>query len=178
VNRDLARTKVAMLAADGVERAHAEGLRRGLEEVDVRVDLIGPQRGEIWAMDHLEKTATFPVDRPLRDTAAGDFDGLLIPGGPMGADHLRRDPAAVALVSDFAEAGKPIGAAGHAAWLLVESDLVRDRLVTAWPSLRTDILNAGGKWTDLGMCRDGTLLTCRGTDDLPALCKALLEAIG
>lgn len=168
---------VAMLAADGVERAHVEQLRRTLEDAGLRVDLIGPRRGEIWAMDHLDKSATFPVDRPLRDAGVDDYDCLVIPGGVAGADHLRRDPAAVALVSDFVGAGKPVAAAGHASWLLVEADLVRNRALACWPSIRTDVVNGGAMWIDDRVSVDAALLTCPRTENLPDLSRALIEAL-
>ncbi len=171
------RTKAAMLAADGVERVQTEELRRSLEDAGMRVDLIGPRRGEIWAMDDLDKSATFPIDSPLRDASARNYDCLVLPDGVVCADRLRRDPAAVALVAEFIRRGKPVAAAGHAAWLLIEADAVHERVMSAWPSLRTDIVNAGGRWAEEGVCADVGLLTCARTEDLPDLCDALEEAL-
>ncbi len=143
----------------------------------MRGDLIGLRRGEIWAVDGLDKTATFPVDRRLRDTIAGAYDALVIPGGVVSADHLRLDSDAVALVGDFASAAKPVGAVGHGSWLLVEAGLARGRTLTGWYSLRTDVTNAGGQWTDRGVHMDDGLLTCAGAEDLPTFCAKLIEAL-
>lgn len=171
------KTRVAILAADGVERTHVERVRRALEAAGIRVDLVGPRKGEVWAMDDLDRSATFPVDRPLRDATAGDFDCLVVPGGVAGVDHLRRDPAAIGLVADFGRAGKPLGAVAHAVWLLIEADLVRDRTLTSWPSIRADVVNAGGEWVDEAVSVSGSVLTCRRAEDLPDFCDALLEAL-
>jgi protease I len=167
-----------MLAADGVERAHVEGLRRAHENAGLRVELIGPRRGEIWAMDHLDKAATFPVDLPPRDARADDYGCLVIPGGVAGVDHLRRDPAAIALVSDFVAAERPVAAVAHAPWLLVEADLVRGRTLTSWPSIRTDVVNGGATWVDTDVCVDGALPSCARSENLPELSRALIEALG
>lgn len=169
--------KVAMLAADGVERRDVEELRRALEENDARIDLVALQKGEVWAVDHLDKAGTFPVDVTLRDARADRYDCLVIPGGIVAADHLRRDPAAVALVFDCAAAGKPVAAVGHASWLLIEADLVRGRTLTSWPSLRTDVVNAGGHWVDRDLSIDGPLLTCASSEQLRALTDALLRQV-
>jgi protease I len=169
--------RVAMLTADGVERRDVEVLRRSLEDADLRVDLVALQKGEVWAVDQLDKVGTFPVDVTLRDARAYRYDCLVIPGGVVAADHLRRDPAAIALVFDFATAGKPVAAAGHAPWLLIEADLVRGKTLTSWPSLRTDVVNAGGEWVDRDPSVDGPLLTCGGGKQLEALSEELLRRV-
>lgn len=171
----MADRRMAMLVADGVEREDVEGLRRRLEDAGARVDLVALHIGEVWAMDGLDKAGTFPVDVALRDARAEDYDCLLVPGGIASVDHLRRDPAAVALVYDFAEADKPIAATGHAPWLLIDADLVAGRTLASSPSLRRDVSNAGGHWVDRALCVEGNLLTGTGCERPQALSEALLQ---
>jgi protease I len=169
--------RVAFLAADGVERATLTEPRRALEAAGARVDLVAPLRGEVWAMDRLERSGTVPVDYPLVDAEPARFGALVLPGGVANVDHLRPDPDAVAFVDAFVSAGTPVGAIGHAPWLLVEADRVRGRMLAAWPSLKTDIENAGGTWTPEQIHLDGALITCRGTEGLESFVEELTEAI-
>lgn len=156
--------RVAFLAADGVELLTVTKPRQALEAAGARVDLIAPRRGEVWTMDGLERSGTVPVDLPLVEAEPERFDALLLPDGVATVDHLRRDPDAVAFVGDFVSAGRAVGTVGHAPWLLVEAGCVRDRKLAAWPSLQTDIENAGGTWVDGQVHVDGGLVSCRGAE--------------
>ena len=128
--------------------------------------------------DHLDKAETRPVDKVVGDVSVDDYDALVLPGGVANPDALRIDVAAVAFVRDFAASGKPVAAICHAPWALVEADTLRGRRLTSWPSLRTDIGNAGGEWVDEEVVVDGNLITSRNPGDIPAFTKALLEAVG
>ncbi len=175
---ELAGKKVAVLATDGVEQVELVEPVRALEAAGARVDLVSLEAGEIQCYNHLDKGDTFPVDLTVDEAKAGDYDGLLIPGGVANPDRLRMDERAVGLVRDFLERDKPVAAICHAAWLLVEADAVRGRTLTSWPSLRTDIQNAGGTWEDKETVVDQKLLTSRKPADLPAFCDKLVELIG
>lgn len=135
------------------------------------------REGEIQAFHHLDKADTFPVDEVVGEADVAEFDGLVLPGGVANPDSLRLDEKAMAFTKAFFDAGKPVAAICHAPWTLVEADVVRGRVLTSWPSLRTDIGNAGGEWVDeqVKICDHGpnTLITSRKPDDLPAFCEAL-----
>ncbi|MER5386155.1 type 1 glutamine amidotransferase domain-containing protein [Streptomyces sp. NPDC002688] len=141
--------------------------------------LVSTEPGEVRAFQHLDKGDTSPVDQLVRDVSVAEFDGLVLPGGVANPDQLRLDEAAVAFVKEFFDAGKPVAAICHAPWILVEADVLHGRDLTSWPSLRTDISNAGGNWVDepVKVCDGGpnTLVTSRKPDDLKAFCEALLR---
>ena len=159
--------KVAMLATDGVEQVELEEPRKALEAAGATVHLISPKAGKIQGMKHTEKGDELTVDVALSDANAPDYDGLVLPGGVANPDTLRQDAAAVKFVRDFFEMDRPVAAICHAAWLLVEADMVRGRTLTSWPSLRTDIRNAGGDWVDRAVVEDDKLVTSRKPEDLP-----------
>lgn len=169
--------RVAMLASDGVDRRELLQPCEALEAEGAHVELIAPRLGEIHTVVHLEETGTVPVDRTLVDTDVGRYDALVLPGGVANPDHLRLDHDAVALVRDFVEAGRIVAAICHAPWLLIEAGVVAGRTLTSWPSLRTDLINAGAKWVDQETCLDGTILTSRRPADLPAFDARLIELI-
>jgi protease I len=169
--------KVAMLATDGVEQSELTGPREALEQAGARVDLISTKPGEIQGFKHLDKGDRFKVDRTLDDVSADQYDALVLPGGVVNPDRLRTDPRAVQLVRDFFAAHKPVGAICHGPWLLVEADVVRHRNVTSWPSLKTDIANAGGCWADEQVRVDNGLVTSRKPDNIPAFSARLIEEI-
>jgi len=173
----LAGKKVAMLATDGVEQVEMTEPRRALEEAGAEVHLISLGPGEIQGFNHLDKGDTFPVDRTVAEVSASDYAALVLPGGVANPDMLRENEAAVQLVRDFMEADKPIAAICHGPWLLVEADVVRGRTLTSWPSLRTDIRNAGGEWVDKKVETDQKLVTSRKPDDLPAFCAKIVELL-
>jgi deglycase len=169
--------RVAFLAADGVEQVELTEPWRAVEDEGGTPELISLETGEIQGFEHLEHGERFEVDRAVSDASADDYDGLVLPGGVANPDFLRADEDAVRFVRSFFEAGKPVAAICHAPWTLVEADVVRDRTLTSWPSLRTDIRNAGGHWVDEAVHVDSGLVTSRKPDDLPAFCGKLVEEI-
>jgi protease I len=168
--------KIAFLAADGVEKVELEQPRAAIEEAGGAVDLLSIDDGEIQAKNHdLEDAGTFAVDRKVSEAKIDDYDGLVLPGGTVNPDKLRLDESAVAFVRDFVQAGKPVAAICHGPWTLVEADVVRDRTLTSYPSIRTDLRNAGATVVDQQVCIDGNLITSRSPQDLPAFCQAITD---
>jgi protease I len=168
--------RIAVLVAnEGVEQVELERPWEALEAAGADVDLVAPDDGEVQAFNHLDKGDTFDVDRTVSEAAESDYDGLLLPGGVANPDVLRTEDGAVAFVRDFFEAGKPVAAICHAPWTLIEADVVRDRTLTSWPSLETDIRNAGGNWVDEEVQVDAGLVTSRKPDDLDAFCAKAVE---
>src|SRR5256886_720037 len=141
------------------------------------VDLVSIKSGQIQAVKVMDKSNTYPVDRTIDEANPDDYDGLVLPGGVANPDHLRTDPRAVAFVKAFVEAGKPVGAICHGPWMLVEADVVRGRKISSWPSLKTDIRNAGGTWVDEVVHTENGLVTSRKPDDLPQFCAKLVEEV-
>ena len=172
---DLSGKKIAFLATDGVEQVELEEPRKAVEGAGAQVELISIETGEIQAHHHLDKGDTLPVDRAVSDVDASDYDGLLLPGGVANPDFLRMDDDAVRFVREFVESGKPVGAICHGPWTLVEADVVRGKTVTSFPSLRTDLENAGATWVDEEVHVDNGLVTSRKPDDLPAFCDKIVE---
>jgi protease I len=164
-----------LVAQEGVEEVELTKPREAVEEAGAQTYLLAPQAGEIQAFDHLEKSSRHPVDRTLDDVSVEDFDGLVLPGGVANPDQLRLNRRAVDFVADFAASGKPIGVICHGPWTLIEADVVRGRRITSWPSLQTDIRNAGGEWVDDEVVVDEGLVSSRKPDDLPAFCARIVE---
>jgi protease I len=175
MQQGLAGRRVAILATDGVEQVELEEPRKALDAAGAVTHLIAPQEGSIQAMNHDEKGARIPVDRLLADTRASDYDALLLPGGVANPDKLRTDQRAVQFVREFMLADKPVAAICHALWMLVEADAVAGRTLTSWPSLQTDIRNAGGNWVDEVVHADDRLITSRKPDDLPEFCATIVR---
>lgn len=174
--------RVAFLVAnEGVEQAELEGPWEAVEKAGGRPELIAPEPGETQCMHHLDKGRTWPVDHTTADVSPDDYDAVVLPGGVANPDQLRMDHAAVRFVQAMTAAGKPVAAICHGPWTLVEGDLVRDRTLTSWPSLQTDIRNAGGSWVDaeVQVCTNGpnALVTSRKPDDIPAFNRELLSAL-
>jgi protease I len=169
--------KVAFLATDGVEQVELTEPWKAVEQEGGQPELVSLEEGQIQGFNHLDKADTFDVDRPVADASADDYDGLVVPGGVANPDFMRMDENAVQFVRAFFEAGKPAGVICHGPWMLVEADVVRDREVTSWPSLKTDIRNAGGNWVDKEVVVDAGLVTSRKPDDLPAFCEKVVEEI-
>jgi len=169
--------RVAFVATDGVEQVELTEPWKAVEQEGGRPELVSLESGEIQGFEHLDKGQTFAVDRTAADADADDYDGLVLPGGVANPDFLRADQDAVKLVRAFLEAGKPVAAICHGPWTLVEADVVRGRTLTSWPSLKTDIGNAGGEWVDEEVHVDAGLVTSRKPDDLPAFCDKLVEEI-
>lgn len=167
---------IAFLAADGVEKVELEQPRAAVEDAGGRVVLLSVKSGEIEARNHdLEPAGTFTVDREVSGADVAEFDGLVLPGGTVNPDKLRIDESAVAFVRDFVNSGKPVAAICHGPWMLVEADVVRGRTLTSYPSIRTDLRNAGATVVDQEVCLDGNIITSRSPDDLPAFCQAITD---
>jgi protease I len=169
--------RVAILATDGVEQVELTEPRKALEDAGATAELVSPKRGKIKAWQHDRWGDELKVDVPLDEARAEDYDALMLPGGVMNPDHLRQDQKAVQFVRSFFAAGKPIAAICHAPWMLIEADVVRGRTVTSWPSLRTDLRNAGADWVDREVVTDEGLVTSRKPDDIPAFNKKMIEEI-
>ncbi len=174
--------KVAFLvASQGVEQVELTDPWQAVREAGGSPTLVSTKAGQIQAFNHLDKADTFKVDVTVGEASVEDFDALVLPGGVANPDFLRMDERAVAFVKAFFDAGKPVAAICHGPWTLVEADVVRDRTLTSWPSLRTDIRNAGGTWVDeqVKVCRDGgnVLITSRKPDDLKAFNDALASEL-
>jgi protease I len=170
--------RVAFLAADGVERVELEEPRDALQRLGAEIELLSLEDGEIQARDHdLEPAGTFPVDRKVSDASVGDYDGLVLPGGTVNPDKLRMDKSAVRFVRDFVDSGKPVAAICHGPWTLVEAGVTAGRKLTSYPSIRTDLRNAGARVSDEEVVVDGNLITSRSPKDLPAFCETLVKHI-
>ncbi|MGI8660317.1 MAG: type 1 glutamine amidotransferase domain-containing protein [Thermoleophilaceae bacterium] len=168
--------KVAILAADGVEQVELEQPRDAVQSAGARTELLSLETGEIQAMNQdINKGDTFTVDRAVSDASVEDYDGLLLPGGVANPDNLRVDADAIRFVQEYFKTGKPVGVICHGPWTLVEADLVRGRTLTSYPSIRTDIRNAGGNVVDEEVVTDQGLVSSRGPDDLPAFCAKVVE---
>jgi protease I len=167
--------KIAVLAAEGVEQVELEKPVKALRDAGAETELISLERGTVQAMNHIDKADTFPVDRTVDEASVDDYDGLLLPGGAVNPDNLRQSEEAVAFVRGFFETGRPIAAICHAPWVLVEADVVRGLHLTSWPSLRTDIRNAGGAWSDEQVITDYGVVTSRKPDDIPAFSEKMIE---
>ena len=167
--------KIAFLAADGVEQVELTEPWKAVEQAGGEPELLSIESGEIQGFNHLDQGDTFPVDKEVAQADAADYDGLVLPGGVANPDFLRMDEDAVSFVKAFFEQGKPVGVICHGPWTLVEADVVRGRTLTSWPSLKTDIENAGGTWVDEEVHVDAGLTSSRNPDDLPAFCAKIVE---
>ena len=166
---------IAILVTDGFEEVELEAPREALDAAGAKTVLVAPKTGWVQGFHHHDKSEPSPVDKTLREVSVEDFDGLLLPGGALNPDQLRTIPEAVAFVRGFARAGKPIGAICHGPWMLVEADVVRGRTVTSWPSIQTDLRNAGANWVDREGVTDRGLVTSRKPDDIPAFSAKAIE---
>ena len=168
--------RVAILAADGVERVELEQPRRALEDAGARTDVVSIKSGEILARNNdLEDAGTFGVDRLVGSASIEEYDALLLPGGTVNPDQLRMNPTAVSFVREFVDSGKPVASICHGPWNLVEADRARGRRLTSWPSVRTDLRNAGAEVVDEEVVTDGNMTTSRSPDDLPAFCERIVQ---
>jgi protease I len=176
-SEQLSGKRVAFLATDGVEEVEYTEPRAAVEKAGGRVELVSIKDGEIQAVNHMDKAGTYKVERKVTDADPNDYDALVLPGGVANPDFLRMDADAVRFVRAFFEAGKPVAAICHGPWTLVEAGVVEGRTLTSWPSLRTDLANAGATWVDEEVYVDAGLVTSRKPDDLPAFCAKLVEEI-
>jgi protease I len=172
---DLNGKRVAILATDMFEQVELVEPRKAVEEAGGDVELVSLETGVIQGFDHYDKADTFPVDKAVADVSADDYDALLLPGGVGNPDTLRMDEDAVRFVRSFFEQQKPVAAICHAPWMLVEADVARGRTLTSYPSIKTDVKNAGGNWVDEEVVVDEGLVTSRSPEDLPAFCAKTVE---
>jgi protease I len=169
--------RIAFLATDGVEQVELTEPWKAVEKAGGQPELVSLEAGKIQGFKHFDKGDMFPVDKTVDEASPSDYDGLVLPGGVINPDVLRMHDNAMDFVKGFFEQGKPVGAICHGPWSLVETGLVKGRKVTSWPSLKTDIRNAGGTWVDEELVIDRGLFTSRKPDDLPAFCKKLVEEV-
>ncbi len=170
--------RIAILATEGFEQVELIEPRKALEEAGAKTEVVSPKDGEIKGWNLTEWGDSVRVDTPLKSADPSNYDALLLPGGVMNPDKLRTDPAAVQFAKAFFDAHKPVAAICHGPWLLVEADVVKGRRLTSWPSLQTDIRNAGGQWTDQEVVTDQGLVTSRKPADIPAFNKKMIEEFG
>ncbi len=176
-NERLSGCRVAVLATDGVEQVELDEPVRALRAAGATVDIVAPSSGSIQGMNGLDQAQHIAVDCVLGNVSAADYQALVLPGGVANPDSLRMESAAVAFAREMMEADRPVAAICHGPWLLVEAGLVKGRTLTSWPSLQTDIRNAGGEWVDRQVVVDQKLITSRNPDDLPAFCDKLISIL-
>jgi protease I len=167
--------KIAILVADGFEQVELTKPKQALEEAGAETKIVSPADGRVQGVNHDKPADKVSVDVPLKSAKAEDFDGLHLPGGVMNPDQLRTIPEAVQFVKHFFDTGKPVSAICHGSWTMVEADVVRGRTMTSWPSLKTDLKNAGAKWVDQEVVRDKNLVTSRKPDDIPAFNREIVS---
>lgn len=169
--------RVAILATDGFEQVELTEPKKALEQAGAMTEVIAPKSGEIRGWKSKDWGDSVKVDKTLENAKTGDYDLLLLPGGVANPDHLRMDEKAVRFVKDFAQSGKPVAAICHGPWTLIEAGVVKGHTMTSWPSLKTDLKNAGADWVDKEVVMDGNFITSRRPDDLPAFSKKVIEEI-
>jgi protease I len=169
--------KVAILVAEGFEQVEMTEPRKAIEAAGARTEIVSPAKGEVQGWNHFDKADRFKVDVPLDAANAEDYDALLLPGGVANPDQLRTQPKAVQFVRKFVEGGKPVGVICHGPWTLIEAGVVKGRTMTSWPSLKTDLINAGASWVDQEVVVDKGLVSSRKPDDIPAFTRKLVEEI-
>jgi protease I len=178
MSSELSGKTIAILATDGFEQTELFGPKEILEKAGAKVVVLSVKEGEIKAWDVTDWGKTIRVDVLVREAKPEQYDALVLPGGVMNPDKLRIDPLAVGFIKKFVESGKPAAAICHASWTLIEAGVVKGKTVTSWPSLKTDLVNAGAKWVDQEVVTDGNLIFSRKPQDVPAFSRAILEAIG
>lgn len=169
--------KVAILATDGVEQAELTEPREALDQAGATTHVVSPKKGEIRAWKSKEWGESIKVDKTLDQVKASEYDALVLPGGVINPDHLRTDVSAVNFVREFAQSGKPVAAICHGPWTLIEAGVMKGKKVTSWPSLKTDLRNAGANWVDEQVVLDGNFITSRKPEDIPAFSQKIIEEI-
>lgn len=167
--------KVAILVAEGFEQVELTEPKKALDEAGAETSIVSPAKGQVQGWKHFDKADKFKVDVPLEQADASEFDALLLPGGVANPDQLRTLPAAVQFVRKFFDAGKPVASICHGPWTLIEAGAAKGRTVTSWPSLKTDLTNAGAKWVDQEVVTDNGLVTSRKPADIPAFNRKMVE---
>jgi protease I len=175
MNLNLQGTRVAILVTDGFEQSELLEPRKALDDAGATTMVISPASTKVKGWNHKEWRNEIPVDVPLSEAKAEDFHALLLPGGVMNPDHLRMQPEAVQFVKHSTDAGKPVAAICHGPWTLIEANALRGHTITSWPSLKTDLINAGANWVDKEVVRDGMLVTSRQPDDIPAFNREMIQ---
>jgi protease I len=175
VSNTLKGKKIAILVADGFEQIELTGPKEALEAAGAEIEIVSPAEEEVQGWNHDDKADRFPVDMPLNLARSDDYDALVLPGGVRNPDELRRLTRAVEFVDGFFATGKPVAAICHAPWLLIETEVIRGRNITSWPSLKTDLTNAGAHWIDREVVVDKGLITSRKPQDIPAFNKKMIE---
>lgn len=173
--KDLSNLKVAILVADGFEQQEMTDPRKALDDAGATTQIVSPNQGEVQGWKHFDHADKFPVDVPLAEANADDFDALLLPGGVANPDQLRMKPEAVQFVKKFFDAGKPVAVICHGPWTLIDAGVVKGRTITSWPSVKTDLINAGANWVDEEVVVDNGLVSSRKPADIPAFNQKMLE---
>jgi protease I len=177
MEKNLQGKRVAILATNGFEQSELLEPKKNLEDAGATVTVLSLKSGEIKGWDHTDWGKSVKVDGLVKDAKPDQFDALVLPGGQMNPDVLRTDSSAVTFVRTFVETGKPVAAICHGPWTLIEADVVRGKTMTSWPSVRTDLKNAGAHWVDEPVIVDGNLITSRKPEDIPAFSQAIVEAL-
>lgn len=167
--------KIAILVADGFEQVELTGPKEALEAAGAEIEIVSPAGEEVQGWNHDDKADRFPVDMPLNLARSDDYDALVLPGGVRNPDQLRMSTRAVEFVDGFFATGKPVAAICHAPWLLIETEVIKGRNITSWPSLKSDLMNAGARWVDREVVVDQGLITSRKPQDIPAFNKKMIE---
>ena len=177
MEKNLQGKRVAILATDGFEQVELTEPKKNLEDAGAKVTVLSLKMGEIKGWDHTDWGKSVKVDGLVKDAKPDQFDALVLPGGQMNPDVLRTDSSAVTFVRTFVESGKPVAAICHGPWTLIEADVVQGKTMTSWPSVHTDLKNAGAHWVDEPVVVDGNLITSRKPEDIPAFSQAIVEAL-
>lgn len=176
-NAELNGKKIAILATDGFEQLELTEPKKNLEEAGAKVEVLSIKEGKIKGWDKTDWGSSVKVDRLVADARPADYDALVLPGGQINPDKLRIDKAAVSFVREFAQSGKPVAAICHGPWTLIEAGVVKGHTMTSWPSVRTDLVNAGAHWVDREVVSDGNFITSRKPEDIPAFSRAIIEMV-